>query len=334
MVVVAKKAVKHQAKLKACIVGPSGSGKTYTALTFAKELADGGKILVLDSEKGSASLYSDQFDFDVVELWSRDEQRKPIQNPFSPEKYMEVIAYAEEHGYAVLVIDSLTHVWNDEGGFLDIINRVAKQRYKGNSWAAWNDIDPMYRKFVNAITDARLHVICTMRSKTETIQDKDDNNRSVIKKLGTKAMQREGLEYEFTTYFQMELDNTLIVEKTRCSAIRGAVVSCPTGDFLKPVKAWLNSGAPVEVVESEKPEQQEQAPASTATKQFPPYYEVYQIGKEKGLWQGLKSFCIYASRELGTNVTAENAANLEQAQLDQIKASITGEDPALVAADK
>jgi len=58
-----KKAVRSQAKLKLALTGPSGSGKTYSALQLAKGL--GGKVAVLDTENGSASLYSDSFEFDV-----------------------------------------------------------------------------------------------------------------------------------------------------------------------------------------------------------------------------------------------------------------------------
>ncbi len=205
-----------------------------------------GRILGLDSEKRSMSLY-DQFDFDVVELWARDKKRQPIKDPFHPDKYMEVIKHAEDNGYDALVIDGLSQLWNGPGGFLDLLNRVATQKYKGNTWAAWKDIDPIYNKFVDLLTDARLHIICTVRSKAETTQKYDESQkRNVIEKLGTNPIQRDGLEYEFTIFCRMEIDNTLIVEKTRCSAIKSAVVNCPDADFIRPVKEWLSSGAPVE----------------------------------------------------------------------------------------
>ncbi|MGY8832331.1 MAG: AAA family ATPase, partial [Pseudomonadales bacterium] len=82
-----KKAERKQAKLRLALAGPSGAGKTYSALLIAKGI--GGKIAVLDTEKGSASLYSDLVDFDVVDLTA----------PFTPERYIEVIAAAEAAGY-------------------------------------------------------------------------------------------------------------------------------------------------------------------------------------------------------------------------------------------
>ena len=60
------KATKEQAKLRLAIFGPSGSGKTFTSLRLATGI--GGKIAFIDTERGSASKYSDRFEFDVLEL--------------------------------------------------------------------------------------------------------------------------------------------------------------------------------------------------------------------------------------------------------------------------
>jgi len=49
-----KKAERKQAKLRLALAGPSGSGKTFSALLMAKGL--GGRIAVVDTEHGSASL--------------------------------------------------------------------------------------------------------------------------------------------------------------------------------------------------------------------------------------------------------------------------------------
>ena len=65
-----RQATKARAKLRLALIGPSGSGKTYTALTLAQRLAGNGTVAVLDTERGSASLYADLFRFDVLELAS------------------------------------------------------------------------------------------------------------------------------------------------------------------------------------------------------------------------------------------------------------------------
>ena len=51
-----KKATKAAAKLRLGLIGPAGSGKTMTALRVAHGL--GGRVAVIDTERGSASLYS------------------------------------------------------------------------------------------------------------------------------------------------------------------------------------------------------------------------------------------------------------------------------------
>ena len=63
-----KKAERKQSRLRLCISGPSGAGKTEGALTIATSLKGAGKIAVIDTENGSASLYADRFEFDVLNL--------------------------------------------------------------------------------------------------------------------------------------------------------------------------------------------------------------------------------------------------------------------------
>ncbi len=102
------KAKRTNAKLRLAITGTAGSGKTYGALLIAKGLE--GKIAVIDTECGSASLYSHLVDFDVCNLTP----------PFDPRRYVQLIHEAENEGYSVIIIDSLSHEWNGDGGCLDL----------------------------------------------------------------------------------------------------------------------------------------------------------------------------------------------------------------------
>ena len=144
-------------------------------------------MAVIDTERGSASLYDHLADFDVLNL----------EAPYSPERYIEAIHAAESAGYNVLIIDSITHEWSGVGGCLELVDDVARARYKGNSWSAWNDITPRHRALLDAILRSPMHVIVTLRSKTETAQT-EENGRKKVVKLGMKAEQREGFEYEMT----------------------------------------------------------------------------------------------------------------------------------------
>ena len=192
-----KKAVRSASKLRLAISGASGSGKTYSALLLAKGI--GGRIAVIDTERGSASLYADMEgmpEFDVLELDA----------PFSPERYAEAIAAAESAGYDILIIDSMSHEWNGKGGCLEEVDNIARARYRGNTWSAWTEMTPRHRKFVDAMLTSKLHIIATMRSKTEVAQDVDANGKKVVKKLGMKVEQRDGVDYEFTIMFDLVHD--------------------------------------------------------------------------------------------------------------------------------
>ncbi|WP_455923313.1 ATP-binding protein [Pseudomonas putida] len=220
-----KKAERKQAKLRLALAGPSGSGKTFSALLMAKGL--GGRIAVIDTEQGSASLYSDIADFDVLEL----------QAPFSPERYVEAIAAAEAAGYNVLIIDSYSHEWTGPGGCLEANEALAHQKFRGNTWAAWNETTPRHRQLTNKILTSTLHVICTMRSKTETVQGEGKK----IVKLGMKSEQRDGTDYEFTVVLDITHDaHTALASKDRTKIFEGPeLISEDTGRRLL---AWLNDG--------------------------------------------------------------------------------------------
>ena len=247
-----KKATKEQAKLRMGIIGPAGSGKTYTALITARNLVPDGKIAVIDTERGSASKYADIFEFDVCELES-----------FHPENYIKTIQAAEEAGYDVLIIDSLSHAWAGKDGALELVDKAAA-RERGNSFAAWRHVTPLHNAMVDAIIGARLHVIVTMRSKVEWVIEKDERGKSVPRKIGLQPVQREGLEYEFDVVADMDLDNNFIVSKTRCPALRGSVIHCPNEEPAKTLRAWLSDGVPVVEPEvSRKELSQNKPPAKT-----------------------------------------------------------------------
>ncbi|PPS58849.1 ATP-binding protein [Pantoea eucrina] len=226
-----EKAMRKKAKLRLALTGPSGSGKTYSALLVAKGI--GGRIAVIDTEKGSASLYSDVAEFDVLEL----------DPPFTPERFIEAISAAEQAGYDSLIIDSITHEWGGVGGCLELVDTIAKTKYRGNSWSAWSEINPRHRSFLDAILRSSMHIIATMRSKTETAQV-EENGRKKVAKLGMKSEQRDGVEYEFTTVLDIGHEtHHAIASKDRTKLFSNAdpvVLSEQTG---KQLLNWLESGA-------------------------------------------------------------------------------------------
>ena len=230
-----KKATKETAKLRLALAGPSGAGKTFTALTLATHLAQGGRIAVIDTERGSASKYADLFTFDTLDLSS-----------FHPKTYIEAIEAAAAAGYAVLIIDSLSHAWMGKDGALELVDRAAKRSQSGNSFGAWREVTPLHNALVDALVSAPLHLIATLRSKQDYVQEKNERTgRTEIRKVGLAPVQRDGLEYEFDVFGEMSApDNTLVVSKSRCPALSGAVVEKPGQSVAATLLHWLTDGAP------------------------------------------------------------------------------------------
>lgn len=226
-----RKATKEQLKLRMALIGPAGSGKTYSALNIARHL--GKRIAVIDTEHGSASKYAGLFEFDVVELDS-----------FHPQNYIAGIQAAQQAGYDVLIIDSLSHAWMGKDGALELVDRAAKRSPSGNSFAAWRDVTPLHNQLIEAMLGARLHLIVTMRSKMEYVQDKDEKGRTQIRKVGLQPVQRDGLEYEFDVVADLDTENTFIVGKTRCPQLTGVIVPRPGKEVADTLLAWLTDGAP------------------------------------------------------------------------------------------
>lgn len=254
MSLVFRKARRQQAKLRLAITGPSGSGKTYGGLLLAKGL--GGKIAVIDTEHGSASLYDSLVEFDTLNL----------EPPYRPERFIEAIKAAEEAGYDTIIIDSITHEWSGPGGCLEMNEEIARSKFRGNTWSAWSETNTRHRAFIDAILASRCHIIATMRSKTETAQV-DEGGRKVVKKLGMKSEQRDGAEYEFTVVLDLVHDGHFATaSKDRSLLFQGdpKPITVETGRRLLD---WLNGGAsPDEASTLPAQPSPETAPATMATK--------------------------------------------------------------------
>jgi hypothetical protein len=261
-----KKATKRESKARLALCGPSGSGKTWTGLLIATGLAgDGGKIVVIDTERGSASKYSDTFQFDVIEL-----------DEFSPQTYIEAIRLAEAQGYDVVVIDSLSHAWAGKGGALEMVDEASRRSRSGNSFTVWRDVTPWHNKLIDAMIGARLHVIATMRTKTEWVLQEDERGKKTPKKIGMAAIQRDGMEYEFDVVGDLDLDHTLVISKSRCPALDEKVIKKPNGEVTNALREWLAGEAVTEepAKPAAAPPAQQKPPASTETEKPGPWVRI------------------------------------------------------------
>jgi hypothetical protein len=259
-----QKAARTQTALKIAITGPSGSGKTFSALLLAAGI--GKKIAVVDTENGSASLYAgmekgplEGIEFDTLAL----------EPPYTIQKYVEAIDAAEKGKYDVLLIDGISPAWAGEGGLLS--KKEALDQRGGNSYTNWAGITKEHEQFKARLLNADIHLICTMRSKQDYILEMNEKGKSAPKKVGLNPIQRDGMEYEFTTVFDLAMDHNAIATKDRTSLFDGQVFK-PTKTTGKKIMDWLKSGTPVAKKESAKPvaekkaeEFPEEQPATEAT---------------------------------------------------------------------
>lgn len=244
-----QKATKKRIKLRMAIAGVSGSGKTYSSLAIASGL--GKRVAVIDSERGSASLYSEFFDFDVLEL-----------DHFSPGEYMSAIRAAADEGYDVLVIDSLSHAWSGEGGVLDV------SRKKGGAMGNWKEASPLQEKLIGSILDFPGHVLVTMRSKTEYVISEKNGKVGSVEKVGLAPVQRQGVEYEFDVCGDIE-DQTLTITKSRIPALQGRDFHRPGLDVAKTLIAWIDGDGEKRFdgpAKTQEPEKRESPKARTDLK--------------------------------------------------------------------
>lgn len=241
-----KKAIKRDAKLRLALCGAAGSGKTFTLLRLATSL--GGPIAYIDTEHGSASKYAhtdkcggpgvcedpSHFEFDVDEPQT-----------FDPRDLIDAINNAVEGGYRCICIDSLSHYWMGVGGELELVDNAAKGT-KGNSFAAWKAVTPLHTALVDKLISAQIHVLVSMRTKTEWVIEDNDRGKKQPRKIGMQPIMRDGIEFEFDVCGDMDQDNNLVVTKTRCSALSGKVINRPGPDMASILREWL-AGAPAEV---------------------------------------------------------------------------------------
>jgi hypothetical protein len=222
-----KKATRKQVKLRLNISAPSGAGKTMSALRMAKGICnDWSKVAVIDTENGSASLYSHLGDFNTIDLHP----------PYTPEKYTEALQTCVNAGMEVVIIDSTTHEW---ACLIEENELLAQSKFRGNTWSAWSQTTPRHDKFINSILHSPVHVITCTRSKMETVMGDDKK----VKKVGMKDVQREGWEYELTVSLNIDRDTHLAIpSKDRTNLFEGKNPFLITEETGKEIADWCNSG--------------------------------------------------------------------------------------------
>ncbi len=219
-----QQAQRKNVKIKLGLQGSSGSGKSFSALLLSYGLwGNWSKVAVIDAENHSAELYAHLGAYNVVNLTP----------PFSPERYKEAIELCVKAQMEVIVIDSLSLEWDY---ILEQHGQLA-----GNSYTNWAKFTPRHQQLFNAILQADAHVICTLRTKQDYVLN-EKNGKHVPEKVGMKPIQREGVDYDLTLVFELDIKHNAIATKDRTGLFVGKpefTISAETG---KAIIEWCQQG--------------------------------------------------------------------------------------------
>lgn len=220
-------ASRRRSFARLALSGPAGSGKTWSALSIAEELAEGGSILVIDTEVESAETYADRFKFEHL-VWDP---------PYDPRDLTATITELGRGQHAVLIIDSASHFWRGQGGTLDIAD---------GTFGKWKTATPAQDDFVMAVLRTKCHVILCIRSKMAYEVETGDNGKQKVTKLGLAPIQRDDLEYELQVVGNVSMEHRIDIGKTRCPDLSGSSFHPNHEKELGRIYgAWLKGGEPL-----------------------------------------------------------------------------------------
>jgi hypothetical protein len=221
-----RKATRSKAKIRLGLSSVSGGGKTYSAILIAKGMYPLTKVAIIDTEEGSADLYADMGDYNVLTLKA----------PFTPEKYIKAIDECVAANMELIIIDSITHEWDGKGGCLEI------QQALGGEYRHWASVTPRHQAFVNAITQCPVHVITTVRRKQDYEIVQKSNGKSGVNKLGLKEVTRDGFEYELTANLEIEMNHHATASKDRTGLFMGKPAFIPSEETGRMIMEWCEAG--------------------------------------------------------------------------------------------
>jgi hypothetical protein len=197
------------------------------------------RILVIDTENRTASLYADRYKFQTIHLAA----------PYTPERYKKAMYKAVEKGFDWLIVDSISHEWIGEGGMLAQKDKLDLQP-GSNGFTNWARLTPDHDSFIEFIKQVPVHTICTLRNKQKYVLETNNKGKQVPRKVGMEPQQRDGVEYEFTLIFDLEMPSHMATpSKNRTGLFAEDPVNLKDPQVAHMLREWLESGAMVEAPE-------------------------------------------------------------------------------------
>jgi len=184
--------------IKMAFQGFAGDGKTYTAVQCAiglhKQIGSKLPIAIFDTEKAAKALVG-VFADAGIECVVDDEHR-------SLKALNEAIAWCENGGADILVIDSITHVWEE---FLKAY--MDQKRRTRLEFQDWGVIKPQWKQqFSTPFVKAKIHIFFTGRAGYEYETEKDEQT-------GKREIHKSGIKMKAETETAFEPDVLVLMEK-------------------------------------------------------------------------------------------------------------------------
>jgi len=199
-----KAAQRTKTQALVAIWGGSSSGKTYSGLEVGRGMAGpDGKIGLIDTENDRALHYAGKFGSESGVPWDH----LSLTPPFSPDRYMEAFqAFEYAGGYSVIIIDSISHVWEGEGGVLDMADEKANR--KMGQLGKWKLPKSAFKRMYNMIMRSPIDVIFLMRAKTSAVQVMDQQTKKlVVRPTGLEPIFEKNGIYEMSVSVLLGMDH-------------------------------------------------------------------------------------------------------------------------------
>lgn len=288
-----RKVERQKVKASIMIEGLQGSGKSGLALALARVLAsDWDKIYAIDTENQSLDLFDGIKLNTGIEITNFNKVDLTPDDGFAPSNYMALREDAIEAGAEVVIMDSISHMWNRKGGLLD---KVTEAQAAGlDSYRSWGTDENRREKelIFDLVRSHKAHIISTVRSKEKFGMEYDETRgRNKVVSLGEQQIQQEGLKYEPDLVLRMvsagHTDGTAPkaeVLKSRYAILRVGEEYEFTAELLHSVKQYLEEGVDPEILLQQQKEDLINAIKSYCT--TPARKSVWKTLKESSGFEG------------------------------------------------
>lgn len=249
-----REAEREKEKAVIGFIGCSGSGKTVSALITAygmmieaypeaSEEDIWSKIGVIDTEHRRSKLYAN---LEIGDVRIGKFLHIDFVPPYTTERYQKAVQAMNRAGAEVIIIDSISHNWMGEGGIVETHGKMS-----GNSFQNWGKLAPETIQLIKTLTQTDVHILTTFRTKTEYVVEPNAEGKMAPRKVGTKPVQKEEMEYEFMLNFVIDIDHVATTSKDNTQMFEGHPQMI-TPDVGRKLYQWLELGIDVKAEERNK----------------------------------------------------------------------------------